>query len=684
VYSVTIALSSAALTVGQSTAATATTLSPRGIALTGRVISWTSSNTAVATIAATGATATITAVSAGTVTITASSEGKSGSANLTVSDISVATVTVSLGSASIVVQQTTTATAILRDAQGNQLTGRAVTWSSSDVSVASVAGSGATATVTANAPGSAMVSASSEGHTGSAMISVTVSPQSLELTMSAAYARCRNVGASTSSVAAAMYPQLAVMSLESYSRRDEFGMRQRVAIPRTAILNDATTSQAEPGVFGSLQGNLRMLGAAIQSLDQLLSGGGSLGSPAQDFRARAFAFLGVGCNLGWLSLIYDSAAVIAPSTPVGSVPPLSDYGTVNRAALDMLDSAIAAANASASAGGANGFPAPATWFGGVALSKDWFVSVARSLKARLRAGVARFPEERAAVDWAAVNADVDNGIPADLVVTVGGTSGFAASFGANAMHADASWSQLPLFYWGFTDVSGNYDIWLNQQLDVRGILLLLSPDLRWPQGVSRAAQQAASPVRTSYTQRPYVKNRSTGDIFGDSWGSSQYGHYRYEYIQQAGGVGLFPEFLKVEFDLLGAEGLLRVNNVPAARARINITRIAQGLPLITSDNPSDPVPGGANCVPRVPVAPNFTSTACGNLLEALKYEKRMELAFNYLGSWYFDSRGWGDLVENTPVHFPVPFEEMSARGRPSYPLGGGGVGSARRGTYGFP
>ena len=42
------------------------------------------------------------------------------------------------------------------------------------------------------------------------------------------------------------------------------------------------------------------------------------------------------------------------------------------------------------------------------------------------------------------------------------------------------------------------------------------------------------------------------------------------------------------------------------------------------------------------------------MMEAMKWEKRMELAYNYMGAWFFDSRGWGDLVKDTPLHYPVP------------------------------
>jgi len=75
---------------------------------------------------------------------------------------------------------------------------------------------------------------------------------------------------------------------------------------------------------------------------------------------------------------------------------------------------------------------------------------------------------------------------------------------------------------------------------------------------------------------------------------------------------------------------------------------------------------------------------CGTIMEAMKYEKRTELAFNAFGAaWYFDSRGWGDLVVDTPLEYPVPQAEMDARQLPFYNLGGGGPSSAKKGTYGF-
>ena len=84
----------------------------------------------------------------------------------------VARVTVTLANTTLATGQTTQATAVTADSFGAALTGRAVTWSSSAVAVATVSTSGL---VTAVAPGSASITATSEGKTGFATVTV-VSP----------------------------------------------------------------------------------------------------------------------------------------------------------------------------------------------------------------------------------------------------------------------------------------------------------------------------------------------------------------------------------------------------------------------------------------------------------------------------------------------------------------------------
>ena len=166
VASVAVSLSVNTATVGQSVTATATARDAANNVLTGRTVAWNSSNGTIATVNSQGA---ITPVAAGTVNITATVDGVAGSAPLTVQPQPVASVTASVGIASVEPGAKTTATALVRDAGGNVLTGRAVTWSSSDITIATITATGA---ITGVSQGTATVTATSEGISGSVAVTV--------------------------------------------------------------------------------------------------------------------------------------------------------------------------------------------------------------------------------------------------------------------------------------------------------------------------------------------------------------------------------------------------------------------------------------------------------------------------------------------------------------------------------
>jgi hypothetical protein len=46
------------------------------------------------------------------------------------------------------------------------------------------------------------------------------------------------------------------------------------------------------------------------------------------------------------------------------------------------------------------------------------------------------------------------------------------------------------------------------------------------------------------------------------------------------------------------------------------------------------------------------------LWSMLKHEKRMEAFGTLCGIAFYDDRGWGDLVEGTPVDLPIPGSEL--------------------------
>jgi len=145
----------------------ATTKDVLGNVLTGRTITWGTSNSAVATVSQTGL---VTGVAAGSATITATSETKSGTSTVTVTQAPVATVTIAPTAPSVAEDATITLTATLKDANGNVLTGRAITWSSGNNTTATVSQSGV---VTGKKKGSVTITATSEGRSGGVTVTVT-------------------------------------------------------------------------------------------------------------------------------------------------------------------------------------------------------------------------------------------------------------------------------------------------------------------------------------------------------------------------------------------------------------------------------------------------------------------------------------------------------------------------------
>jgi hypothetical protein len=489
-----------------------------------------------------------------------------------------------------------------------------------------------------------------------------------------------------------------VQSFENYSSLSNNCQGQRVGIPRPA--ND---NQVGNGCGGDqlrvFQVESEVNRVATSVLNQWETPGYTLGNVPRDLRAKAFAEFLRGLSLGYLSLFYDSAAVIA----VGMSP--EDPGLL-RGYMEVMDSshaamarAIAYANDPAAA---TAFPI--TWIPSpTVMSVAVFTRLVRSYRARFRANVARTPAERAAADWAAIVADAQNGITADHINTTNSVTGPFNDWTSQTL-SYGTWHQMTPFIIGMADNSGSYAAWIATPLDQRGTtgaFFMTTPDLRFPQGGSRAAQQTdfsltACNTAGSVCPRYFVNRASGSDVTAaQGWGASNYDFARYYPWRTAGSVagatarnGPFPFFLLRENQMLEAEGHIRTGNFAAAVALVNISRAAWGLPALTAADNTTPVPGGGDCVPKVPQPPAFNTIACGNLMEAMKWEKRMETILGTFSPWFLDGRGWGDLAEGTPLHWAPPYQDLQARGLPAsaiYSTGTGTAGgmAAPKGTYGF-
>ena len=163
--------------LGQTVQLTAEAFDENGYAVAGAEFSWESSDAAVATVDAGGL---VTGVAAGMATITASAGEASGSSVVTVMQ-SGASVEVSPSAQTIALGSTLQLTAEAFDENGDAVAGAEFSWESSDAAVATVDAGGL---VTGVAAGMATITASAGEASGSAVVTVTQSVASVEVSPS--------------------------------------------------------------------------------------------------------------------------------------------------------------------------------------------------------------------------------------------------------------------------------------------------------------------------------------------------------------------------------------------------------------------------------------------------------------------------------------------------------------------
>lgn len=476
--------------------------------------------------------------------------------------------------------------------------------------------------------------------------------------------------------------QLICAGMENFSGLANAGMGPACAVPRPSVDN----SRGNQTLAEKYQPYLNIY-RAVRSTALGLS---RLNDPTFTFyptsvpqvaRDRAFAFFEIGVGLGDIAMVYDSGAAVAPGDDPQAILPLVGSDSLGAYALAQLDSAIAIAKATGS-----GFPLPSSWINGQALTAANFIKLAYSWKARIRAGIARTPAARALVDWTKVRDDAALGITADFNIQMQ-SSAPAWTYRPAQMDLFANWHMMWQFMIGMADGSGAYSTWLATPAASRSPILVVTPDLRFPQGATRAAQNTASGCTPSACTPPrtdiYFRNRLAGsDVPSDPLGFSMYDFYRFNSVlfSSPPRTGPIPVVTLSEMNLLRAEAQVRLGNIGGATGAaglIDISRTAHGLPSLVAAGITDTltaVPGGANCVPKVPQPPSYTSAACGNLFDALRWEKRMETAYTHWGAWWIDGRGWGELPAGTPLTYPVPYQELDTRLEPSYTYATGAVG----------
>ncbi len=162
------------LSVGEVGSLSATALDASGRRLAGRRVSWSVADPAVASVSADGQ---VRALAAGTTEVVATIDGRRARGSVTVTAEAVGTVTLSPATVNLQPGATAQLSAAVVGVRGSTLDGRPLQWRSSNETVATVSDMGV---VTAQAAGTATVSAMAEGRSGQATVTVERAAQPLD------------------------------------------------------------------------------------------------------------------------------------------------------------------------------------------------------------------------------------------------------------------------------------------------------------------------------------------------------------------------------------------------------------------------------------------------------------------------------------------------------------------------
>ena len=460
----------------------------------------------------------------------------------------------------------------------------------------------------------------------------------------------------------AVYNALIAVADEATTTIANDGAYQISGEPRPTFANN-TLSEVSGLSFAPYRDFNSMVASANDAL-LVIEGGLKIINAGTDntMRVKTFAKFVQGLGLAHLALYSDSAFVLLEGTQkrinAGEIGPLDldllPYEEVRDSAVRVLKEAVALAEE-------NTFTLPQLlYFKTKDSDNKELARIANFYIARLLVYSARTPEDRRTkVDWQAVVEHTNKGLTADIALPlVSGqlTTSLYSRIHATPTGGGAHRADNKLI--GPSDVSGNYQAWIDTPIPQRNRFDITTPD--------RRITGAAGPKSPG----KYFSYREGNTSFTESRGTYHFSAYQFNRNSAAGStpttsgqVVLWP---KAENDLLKAEALYFLGDRAGAAALVNLTRVANGqLPPVTVDGAPQP-----NCVPRL------ANGECADLYWSIIYERFIEAAGTDGMRAYFDSRGSDRLPEGTFIHIPLPQQEAIAINHAEYTYGGvGGPGS---------
>jgi hypothetical protein len=390
----------------------------------------------------------------------------------------------------------------------------------------------------------------------------------------------------------------------------------RIAFDNTPAYGDAVVSESfYKTMYSILSSSNEVLGKVKLGDMVITADDGTDETPM----VQAYAHLAQGFSLGYIGLLYDEAFIVTEYTDLTQAIPLSPYKDIIDSALKCLDNCIAICES-------NSFTLPATWIPGMTYTNVHIGQLANSMAARLLSYSPRNKAENNALDWIKVGNYANKGLTYDFA----------------PLMDDVSWYDL---YHTYANFSG----W--GQTDMRIVKMM---DSRFPSRWTDANTWSTLPAPTT-TPTAGIDNRVFTDFqylsscpFNPDRGYYHFSCYRFKrrdtYLSTW--TEPAPVFYKAENDLLKAEALFHQPNLSGAAAIINAgTRVTRGG--------------------LAPVAANAADVEA-----AIFHERNVELYCSGMGIEFFTMRKADKLQPGTPLHFPIPGQQLEVNIMEYYTFGG--------------
>ncbi len=328
---------------------------------------------------------------------------------------------------------------------------------------------------------------------------------------------------------------------------------------------------------------------------------------------EAMSYFIQGLALGYLGLVYDKAFVITDRTQNPVEEPARPYSEV-------VDSAIASLQLCVDICEDNSFTIPDDWINGKTYTNNELAQIAYSYMARFLIYKPRNAQENEANDWQKILDYANNGITSDFMIYMD----------------NVNWKNWVYHY------TYEREDWV--LVDAR-IIHLMDPNYPWhldsPDDPGIATSDDAR-LQTDFTH-------ASSCPFRPERGYYHYSFYRYTRLDYTfNNPDWFPEFYVNELELIKAEAYAHLGQLTNA---INII------------NASDRVNRGH-------LPPLSASSSKQDILDAIFYERDIELFVAGFADDFFDMRRRDMLQKGTMLHFPIPAKELNVMGESVYTFGG--------------